>query len=259
MSEFTKKHKKLSDYELLEIILYSENYHNKAVDAAKKEIKNRYLSESEIAQLKQEIILKRAKDKELETEWIKRGNTISNPIIAFFNSINPTQYNINKTEKIIRILVILIGIYALYTTYNSIIITKAFLESPVNKWGSETLLIVPSLLFITLLLTAIYHFYKKRRIGWFLMLIFLSYITTERLAWIVINIYRDLSDSISKIPYIPSFTYFMFLFFFIGSLYTICRKDIRAIYHVTKKNMYLSIGATIILYILYLFKIISFF
>ncbi len=261
MNEFTSRYKDLSNTELLEIILNSGNYQDLAIKTAKKEIESRNLSENKIDEAKREIELKKNENNEQEIKWKEKRKIITQPIKSFFKTINPIQNEIEISERIIRLTILVFGIIAVFKIYINFNSIRFFFYSPVNNWGFSTIFFLLSSLFSMIFLpTTIYLFWKQRKIGWVLMSVFLSYSTIGAIGLFFLNFDREPSDipALEALnPYIPPYIYIFTILFFTSILIAICKNNIRNKYKITNGTMYRSIGFTLIFYLIYIMIILN--
>lgn len=170
-NQFSNYYKSISNAELLNILNHPGDYQPLAIEAAKKEFSDRQLSEKDIKDARQLLIdkqLQKQKQKEkikaVENKIIASGNTL-------VDTLNPIQQSIPSTEKTIRWIVIIFGGLFLYQFIKDfklhIIYVKDIPAFPIDS----ILYLSP----IILLPISIFTFWKRIKIGWFLLAIFLVY------------------------------------------------------------------------------------
>jgi hypothetical protein len=110
------------------------------------------------------------------------------------------------------------------------------------KWDFSMVLYFLPLLYVPI---ATIMFFKRRKIGWTLLAIFLSYSAVSSIGLFIMTLKREQSGfaPLDNIFHRSSpTTNIMTLLFFAGTLWTICKEEIREIYIVDKKFMFRTIG-----------------
>lgn len=237
---FSEYYKTISNTELLSILENSDEYQVPALEAAKKEFANRQLSEAEIQDARQILIVKQEqKEKEwekikiIETKIKAAGNT-------FIDTINPIQSGIPSAEKTIRLVVIVFGGIFIYQFVKDFRTHIAYIKD-IPRFPFESILyFLPQIL----LPIAIFTFWKRKKIGWTLLTIFLTFSAVEAI-WLLIEAFTWKSSGFAGLDMLfprPSpTTYIIQLLFLAATLYVLCKTNIREVFSVDKQKM----GATI--------------
>jgi hypothetical protein len=246
MTDFSEKYKTLSNTELFKIIERKNDYQVLAVEAAQNEINNRELSPADLQNSKSEIeneqkekdlVLKRKKEQ--EDKLIQIGTT-------FFDTINPLQKGIQTPEKLIRLITIIFSGLTIIQFFREFgMINFMFTNSSVEWDFSMVLYFMP---LIILPLTTIL-FWQRKKIGWIILSLFLTYSATSSAGLFLTSLNTDYSTpSIfdDLFPQTIPTDYLFILLFYAGTLWVICKKDIRDIYTVNEKSMFVSIAFSVI-------------
>lgn len=108
------------------------------------------------------------------------------------------------------------------------------------KWGlSDLLYILP----LIILPTATILFFKRKKIGWTLLSIFLTYSAVGPVVLFLMTFNRQSSGITVLDDMLPETSAYLITLLFYGScLWTICKEDIRDIYSVDKNKMLTTIG-----------------
>ncbi|WP_299611241.1 hypothetical protein [uncultured Aquimarina sp.] len=257
MTEFTELYKNLSNSELLKIIAESDKYNPIAVETAKTEIDSRKLSTEELNQAKTEIN-KQEEKKKLEIEKRKRQEgKIKENASTLFDTINPIQNGIQTPEKIIRLTTLIFSGIAVYRIFKEFGMLRYMFTDSGAKWD---LSMVEYFFHLIVLPLAAFLFWKRKKSGWILLSIFLTYSAITVIGLFLMNIGRQPSGIPaleSLFPTVSPITYIMTLIFFGGTLWLISKEEIRNIYKISKQTMFLTIGLTIAVNVIYMYSIIG--
>src|SRR5690606_40011391 len=213
MTEFTELYQKLSNSELLKIISESEKYNPIAVETAKTEIASRQLTEQELNQAKSKIVEKEnakkrviEKRKEFEKKIGKNASTL-------FDTINPIQNGIQTPEKIIRLTILVFGGLAIYRLYQQLGMFQIIFHEGISDWD---LSMIEYFFPIIILPIAVILYWKRNKIGWILLSIFLTYSAFNAVVLFFMNLGRQPSGipALENIfPTVSSGVYIMILLF----------------------------------------------
>jgi len=257
MTEFTELYKKLSNSALLRIIAESDKYNPTAVETAKTEIESRQLSVQELNQAKYKITEQEEK-KKLEIEKRnQRDEKIKNHASTLFDTINPIQNGIQTPEKIIRLTALIFGGLAIYRLYQQFGMLRFMFTDSGAEWD---LSMVEYFFPIIILPIAIILFWKRTKIGWILLSIFLTYSAITALGVFLMNLGRQPSGipALESIfPTVSPIVYIFSLLFFGGFLFLICQIGVRNIYKITKQTMLSTIGLTTIVNLIFIYSILG--
>lgn len=119
-----------------------------------------------------------------------------------------------------------------------------FMFNNINEWDYN---IIVYIINVFILPFAVYLFWKNKKVGWLLMALFLTYSAViavnyffEALLWVP-----------SDIPLFDNFfqfgspeTYFFSIACYCGTLFLICKNNIRDIYKIKESTMFTTIGIT---------------
>lgn len=257
MTEFTELYQKLSNSELLEIIAESEKYNPIAVETAKTEIESRKLTENELNQAKSKIAEKEnAKKREIEKRK-EREEKIKKSTSTLFDTINPIQNGIQTPEKIIRLTILIFGCLAIYRLYKELVMFQIIFHEGISDWDLSMLeYFFP----IIILPIAVILYWKRNKIGWILLSIFLTYSAFNAIVLFFMNLGRQPSGipALESIfPTVSPFVYIATVLFFGGFLFLNSKIGIRDIFKITKKQMITTIGLTIIVNLIFIYSILS--
>jgi hypothetical protein len=242
MTDFTEKFTTYSNTDLLKIIDNPDDYQPLAVETAKSIFASRQLNDhnieiakAELAALKQEKEGKDQKKKDLE-------NKVKNIGASVFSTINPIPSETPNADKIIKITSIVFGGLFLFQLYQELEMISFMFTDIGAKWDFSMVLYFLPLLYVPI---ATIMFFKRKKIGWTLLAIFLSYSAVSSIGLFIMTLNREQSgfaplDNI--FPQSSPTTHIMTLLFFAGTLWTICKEEIREIYIVDKKFMFRTIG-----------------
>lgn len=257
MTEFTELYQKLSNSELLKIISEAEKYNPIAVETAKTEIESRQLTEQELNQAKSQIAEKE-NDKKREIEKRKqREEKIKNSTSTLFDTINPIQNGIQTPEKIIRLTILIFGGLAIYRLYQQLGMFQIIYHEGFSDWD---LSMVEYFFPIVILPIAVILFWKRKKLGWILLSIFLSYSALNAIVLFFMNLGRQPSGipALENLfPTVSPVVYVMTLLFFGGFLFLNCKAEVRNIFKITKATMTVTIGLTLLVNLIYIFSILG--
>ncbi len=240
--EFTEKFNTFSNAELLNIISNPHRYQEKAIHTAKEILERRNLSEEEMriaqdeleaGQLKQ--LRKEERKKEIEQKVKSIGQTIA-------DNLNPVQKEALSADKIIKTVSVTCFILCLFYLYNEFDMIQFMLTDSTAHWDLAT---VVSLLPLLVLPVATVLFYKRKKSGWWLLEIFLNYSLISGFTAIVFSLKWNW----------PIYTLLCAILLLTGLIYTINRKNVRAVFSINKQDMILSFSITAVMtgFITYLY------
>lgn len=245
-NQFTERYKSYSNAELLNIIENSSDYQPEAVKTAQYEIDQRQLTDEDFMTAKSELQTQRIeKDKQTEKrqEFENKAKEFGQSI---FGSINPIQQSTPSTEKYIRIITIVFGLISIFTFYNEYGMLEFMFGNRNSEWDLSMILYFFPLLFLP---TTTLFFWLRKKIGWILLGVYLIHSAATNLMLLLLN-WNNQSYGIQAFdaifPQPSSLTYFLSFLFFTGTMWVICKEDLRAIYHINKKTMILTIAIMVI-------------
>jgi len=235
-NDFSKYYKTISNAEILSIIENPRDYQPLAVEAAKNEFSNRKLTDREVKEARQELIAKQVQ-KQKEREKIKvieaKLKTSGQRVI---DKINPSKTGISPTEKTIRIIVIVFVSLFLYQFIKYFKVHLIYIKDIPGFPFDSILYLLPPLL----LPTAIFLFWKRKIIGWILLTIYLTFSAVGAMSSLIQAFLWEPSgfanlDNIFPRP--SSQTSIIQLIFLIGSIYVLCKPNIREAFAIDEKKM----------------------
>ena len=242
-NNFSGYYKTISDTELLSILDNPGDYQPIAVEAAKQELASRELTETEIQEARHPLLAKQAQ-KEKEKERIRAvEKRLKNAGQSFINTIDPIQPGIPSTEKTIRLIVIVFGGIFLYQFIKDFRIHVVYVKDiPGNPFDSS-LYLLPLLL----LPVAIFTFWKRKKLGWILLTIFLSFSAVGAM-WSLFESFNWQPSGLpawdNLFPRPSPATYIIQFLFLVGTVYVLCKKNIREAFSVDKQTLGVTIGVT---------------
>lgn len=242
-NNFSEYYKTISDTELLSILDNPEDYQPLAVEAAKEEFTNRQLSDTEIQEARQPLIAKQSQ-KEKEKEKVKAvETTIKAAGNTFIDTINPIQSGIPTTEKTIRFIVIIFGGIFLYQFISDFRSNWAYVKD-IPRFPFESLIILLPQIF---LLIVTITFWKRKTLGWTLLTIFITFSAVSAI-WLLFEALNwkasDFDGLYNLIPKPSPTAYISQLVFLVGTMYVLCKTNIRKVYSIDKQKMAATIGLT---------------
>jgi hypothetical protein len=242
-NNFTEYYKTISDTELLSILDNPKDYLLLAVESAREEFTNRQLSDTEIQEARQPLIAKQTQ-KEKEREKVKAVETkIRAAGHTFIDTINPIQSGIPSTEKTIRLIVIIFGGIFLYQFISDFRTNLAYVKD-IPRFPFESIII---LLPQILLLIATIAFWKRKTFGWTLLTIFLTFSAVGAM-WLLFHAFNWKPSGFGGMdklfPRPSPTTYIIQLLFLVGTMYVLCKTNIREVFSIDKQKMAATIGIT---------------
>ncbi len=161
---------------------------------------------------------------------------------SFIDQINPFRITeTTKVQKTINLISISFCIILLLEFYQVVSILKDS-NSPFSL-DFRVLLFTTPLIFVSAMTL---FFYKRYKIGWILVAIYLTFSIIISLEFLpaFINLYRlEISESDSLLSLLPILRYLFKTIFYLFVLWTICKIEMREIYKIEKKYMLFLIGS----------------
>lgn len=240
LNNFTEYYKTLSNTELLDILDNPGNYQATAVEAAKKEFETRQLSGEAIDEARKPLLERRL----LQQQRRDKTNAIAQKFIDSINPIQPTIRPVEKTRRAIVIVFSALSVYYLIISYK--MLWWYVLDIPSSPF--ESLLLIAWEIILPI---GIIAFWKKRRAGWMLLV-----------TYFVVSVIWGFNTMLIYFANIPEETLYpppsfkallMQLAVFGGTLYLICRQNMRQIYSISNKEMIGVLAMTVVIGILSVF------
>ncbi|QQR97311.1 MAG: hypothetical protein IPK18_10570 [Sphingobacteriales bacterium] len=253
MNEFKEKFNSYSTANLLKIIDNPGDYQASAVEAANEILKSRQLDELEIETAKtelqntrQEIEKKNQKYKDLEFK-----------VKDFFSSIlsvvNPIQSNITSVDKTIKLVCISLGLIFLFQLFKNLKLFSFYFTNNLGIWNLFSIFYFIDLFIIPI---TIVLFYKRKKIGWTILMIYITSTIISNVFYIVFLIYyqiiRDVTFNLRILAQSSFASDVISLLFYAGIFWTITKSDILEVFLVNRKYLLITIGISIALISLYL-------
>ena len=232
--DFIKQFEKYSTIQLLRIIDSPNDYQPDAVEAAKTIISNRQLPEEEIEKARNELNgEKREKERELK----------DNPKDVYqsvFDAVNPLRSGILIPEKAIKIISIALSGLFLFQLYQELKFIYSIFIAGYADWS-----IFLDSYFLQLLVFAavIVLFYKRKKIGWFLLVIYLIFSAISAIGMLIMLIKMH-PDVVISSSYIFLITHILTFVFCAGIIGIISKENIRAVYSISEQTMINTITIT---------------
>jgi len=240
-NNFSQYYKTISNTELLSILDNPEDYQPLAVEAAKEEFTNRQLSDTEIQEARQSLITKQTQKEKEKVKAVE--TTIKAAGHTFIDTINPIQSGIPTTEKTIRFIVIIFGGIFLYQFISDFRSNWAYVKD-IPRFPFESLIILLPQIF---LLIATITFWKRKTLGWTLLTIFITFSAVSAI-WLLFEALNwkasDFDGLYNLIPRPSPTAYISQLVFLVGTMYVLCKTNIRKVYSIDKQKMTATIGLT---------------
>lgn len=232
-NDFSEYYKTISDAELLNILDNPDEYQPLALKAAEEEFANRQLSDTEIQKARQELIARQAQ-KEKQREKIKSVEIkIKESGQTFIDTINPIQTGIHSTEKAIRLIVIVFGGILLYKFVKYFKTYLAYVRDISGFRIDSIIYFLPEIF----LLIATITFWRRKRIGWMLLMIFLTFSAVGALDLLIRSFNWKSSDFDNLFPRPSPMTHIVQLLFLIAIMYVLCKENMREVFSIDKQKI----------------------
>ncbi len=245
--EFSVKFKTYSNTELLRIIENPEGYQPKAVETAKTIFLDRQLTEEEIKIAndeleieRQEKLNKERKKRAIEDKFKHIGNSI-------LDNVNPIQNETPTTGKTIKIISLLFGGLFLFQLYKEFGMISFIITDSSTGWDFSMLLYFLPLVVVP---TVTILFYKRKKIGWILFTMFMTYSAVSAIGLFILTINMEplgIPSFDSIFPQTSPPTHLLSFLFFTGTIWALCRENIRTVYTITKQTMIITISITAVI------------
>lgn len=244
MNQFVERYKTSKNSDLLKIIESPNDYQPLAVEAAKNEITIRRLSDQELNAAKKELEILH-QEKEQQTEKKKQiENKVKKFGFSLADTFNPIQQSAPTADKLIKLITIVFGGLTIYQFYKEFGMFQFMFIYGGGQWDfSMVLYFLP----LIILPVVTFLFWKRKKIGWTLLAIFLTYsaVSAISLFFLTLNLQPSGIAVLDNLrPSTSPTTHLFTLAFFGGTLWVICKNNIREIYGINKKTMVSIISAT---------------
>lgn len=247
MNQYTDRYKTLTTNELLRVTENQEDYQPEAVEAALHEMNRRNLTPEEVAIAKIELETELQKKHLLQEKRTENKRKLKSWATSVIDAINPIQKTAPGSEKLIRMITILFGLITLARWYSQFGFVAYLFTDDSSGWDFS---IVEYLFPLILLPLATILFGLRKKSGWILMAVFLTYAAINAIGSTIItwNIRPDemlVLESLS--PPISPITYIVVTLFCAGTVGVLNKRAIREQYHITLQTAILTMSITAVL------------
>ncbi|GHV38681.1 hypothetical protein FACS1894179_02460 [Bacteroidia bacterium] len=241
-NNFTTLYKAWTTDKLLDIVDNPSDYQPLAVETARLELDSRQLTQEQIAAAKAEQDLRR-QDKASKQQKVKdiedKFKSVGFSLTDTFNTI---QKDTPITDKLIKLISLFIGGLFLYQLYKEFGMFKFMFTDDGEKWDfSMVLYFAP---FIVLPTAGLLFLFRKK-IGWTLATIYFSYTAAGAIPLFIMELNRKLTGALALDTLFPAASptvYIGTLLLFGGLTWTLCKENMREVYQVDKKSMFIALG-----------------
>jgi hypothetical protein len=241
-NSFTTLYQTWTTDKLLNIVDNPSDYQPLAVEAAQLEIDSRQLTQEQLIDAKVEQDLRR-QDKANKQQNVKdienKFKSVGSSLADTFNPIPKESLN---TDKFIILISLFIGGLFLYQLYREFGMLKFMFTDDNSKWDfSMVLFFFPFII----LPTAGLLFWFRKKIGWTLATIYFSYTAAGAIPMLIMELNRQHTGVPSLDTLFPTTSptlYIVSLLVFGGLTWTLCKKNMRELYQVDKKSMFIALG-----------------
>lgn len=242
MNEFAERYKKTSTSDLLKIINNPSEYQALALEAATAEIANRQLTSEQLDEARAAL--------EADQQRIEQGRATQRAIEDKVNAwsatvtdaVNPYQTGPITANRQIQAISIFFLVLALYYIYNAYDFVGFLLFSDSAEFDPSLILY-----FLPLIITplAAFFFWQRKKIGWMLVTIYLTYVSVSEVLLFVraLNMREYTGDIL--FPSIPLVQYIGATIVYMWCLWVACKASIREHYAVGKEAMLKTIIFTV--------------
>lgn len=227
---------------LLDIIDNPSNYQPLAVEAARFEIDSRQLTREQLSDAKAKQDLRRQDKANNQQKFKDIENKVKSVGSSYADTFNLIQKETPTTDKFIKLISLFIGGLFLYQLFKEFDMLKFMLTDDGGKWDFS---IVLYFLPFIILPSAGLLFWFRKKIGWTLATIYFSYTAAGAVPLFIVELNRKptgmpaldtLFPTTSPIVYIGT------LLLFGGLTWTLCKENMREVYQVDKKSMFIALG-----------------
>ncbi|MDQ3111280.1 MAG: hypothetical protein M3R17_15430 [Bacteroidota bacterium] len=253
MNNFSERFNKHSNSHLLKIIESKGEYQLEAISAAITVLENRHLTEEEMNAAKADLAHEQFQKNAFSQKKINIANELKDLGDSVIETIHPVKKTPPTADKLIKVTVVIFGLLFLYTLNYEFGFIKFMFTDHYVKWDLSTVLYLLPLLWVPI---ATVLFYKHKKAGWILLMIYTSYSLVCALILQLSDLFRSLStipvlDDL--LPKVSPLTVIATFLFFGGSLLLICKANIREVYSIDKKLMFKTIAFGAVLAALHIY------
>lgn len=250
-TNFSAYYKTISDTELLTILDKPEDYLPEAIEAATNELASRQLTDEEKIIAKAPLEYAQLKQKK-QAEKIKAiESTVKSSAGSFLGFLNPVSLNMNEPRHVIGFITIMFSFFFLNNFFSEYSLHVAYIKD-FNRFPEEsTVYLLPHILWLMAIIT----FGLRKKVGWILLVIFLSFLTMSTF-WMFMSDFNRGRSQYSvfneMFEHVSVTTFLITMLFIAGNLYVLCKKKIRDVYSVSSHTAKVAIGFTMLLTFFYL-------
>lgn len=250
MNQFSERYKTFSNSDLLRVIENKSDYQPEAAEAALFEFNQRNLSEQDLTNAKYEleaVLQEKEKSNQKRADVEQRVKNIGTLI---FKTINPIQKSAPTTRKLIILITIVFAMLTLFKWVTQFELFIMMLTDTSTGWDFSVFEFMLPLVFLPIA-TILFGFRKK--IGWILMAIYLTYSTISAFGLIIMtwNMEPLGNSALDHIFSQPSMASLILITLFFGStLWILNRKRIMEQYHINRITSIITMGIVALLTIL---------
>lgn len=223
--DFNKYYSSITNEELLAILQNKDQYQAAAYKAAEEEFANRQLSDEAINDAKCLLNTQKA-EKERKTEKAQQlERTVQSTGEALFDSVSPFQTGIPSAERTIRAIAILLTGYFLIDVLTNYLSIFSWIKDIPGFPAASAAVLLPRVV----LLIGILAFWRKTKVGWFIVFIIAVVYMVTCILYLT-DVYDIMHGAAANAPFTETL-------FFAGIIYTITRRNIREVYSITRKSI----------------------
>jgi len=241
-NDFAFVYKGISNKELLHVIENPHEYQASAVEAAKKELADRQLSDTDLNEAG-ELLTAEKQQKERQKEKVR---IIEDKLRQFghnmVETLNPVQSGIASAEKTVRLITIVFGGICIYHFIGDYKTHLAYIRDLPRFPFATILYFLP----LILLPVAIVTFWKRTEFGWTLLMVYLTYSASDVLVAMVDSFTWRSSAAYNFFPRPAPATYVLPFAFAIGVMVVLCKATIRQQFGVSERRIAPTIGITVL-------------
>jgi len=245
--EFNERFKTYSNTDLLRIIDNPDGYQPNAFETAKTIFSDRQLTEEEIKIAKDQLEIERQeklskvqKKRAIEDKFKNLGKSI-------LDNVNPIQNETPTTEKTIKIISLIFGGLFLFQLYKEFGMISFMFTDSSSDWDFNMVIYFLPLVVVP---TATILYYKRKKNGWLLLTMFLTYSAVLAIGLFILTINMEPSGFAALdnlFPQTSPTTHLLTFLFFAGTIWSISRENMRTVYTISKQTMVLTISITAII------------
>jgi hypothetical protein len=242
--DFSETFRTISDAELLDILDNPANYQPAAVEAARKEMRERKLTDREL-EVTRELNAVRFAEENRTANRIKEVKAkMSDTGRSFFTNLYPKkdgETSGRSPEKMIRLVSLCYGLIIIY----SIVVHGGSLLDFIGEIPRYPQLAVIVLLPLTILVAGTIGFWKKKPWGWVLLTAFVSFNMVLTLLSLMESFrYRHMPKVFAQLLRAPQGEVYIVQFIvLVGTLFIVCKPKLREIFRISEKIMLATMAA----------------